>query len=59
MNTLLNEIHDLLAFEVKNSSRHNLDEIRITIPRAKALCNAIRVARHNARMSCSIVKHKP
>jgi hypothetical protein len=59
MNTLLNEIHDLMAFEVKNSKRHNLDEIRITIPRAKALCNAIRVAKHHARMSCSIVKHKP
>ena len=56
MNTLLNEIHDLLAFEVKNSNRHNLEEIRITIPRAKAICNAIRVARHNARMTCSIVK---
>jgi hypothetical protein len=56
MNTLLNEIHDLMAFEVKNSKRHNLDEIRITIPRAKAICNAIRVARHNARMSFSIVK---
>jgi hypothetical protein len=56
MNTLLNEIHDLMAFEVKNSSRHNLDEIRITIPRAKAICNAIRIARHEARLNRAIVK---
>jgi hypothetical protein len=56
MNTLLNEIHDLLAFQVKGAKRNDLDEIKITVPRAKALCNAIRVARHHARMSCSIVK---
>jgi hypothetical protein len=56
MNTLLNEIHDLMAYEVKNSKHHNLDEIRITVPRAKAICNAIRIARHQARMSVSIVK---
>jgi hypothetical protein len=56
MNTLLNEIHDLLAFQVKGAKRHDLDEIRITVPRAKAICNAIRVARHRARMSVSIVK---
>ena len=56
MNTLLTEIHDLMAYEVKNSKRHNLDEIRISVPRAKAICNAIRIAKHHARMSCSIVK---
>jgi len=56
MNTLLNEIHDLLAFEVKNSKRHELDEIRITVPRAKAICNAIRIARHHARVNRINVK---
>lgn len=56
MNALLNEIHDFLALEVIGAKQHKLEEIKISISRAKAICNAIRVARHNARMSVSIVK---
>jgi hypothetical protein len=56
MNTLLNEIHDLLAFQVKGAKRHNLDEIRITVPRAKAICNAIRNEKHHARVNRITVK---
>lgn len=47
--SILTEIHDLLAFELKNAKRHGLDEIRITVPRAKSLCNTIRVVKHEAR----------
>ena len=41
MNTLLREVRDLLAFLVKQSKRHDLDEIRITVPRATTLIHAI------------------
>ncbi len=51
MNPLLNEIHDLFAFQLKQAQRHDLDEIRITVPRAKSFCNAIRIAKHHERVS--------
>lgn len=53
MNPLLTEIHDLFAFQLKQAQRHDLDEIRITVPRAKSLCNSIRIAKHDARVSQS------
>jgi hypothetical protein len=56
MNTLLNQIHDFLALEVVGAKQSRLDEIKISISRAKAICNSIRVARHHARMTCGIVK---
>lgn len=39
--SLLIEIRDLLEFETRQAKRHNLDEIRITVPRAVALSHAI------------------
>ncbi len=51
MNPLLTEIHDLFAFQLKQAQRHDLDEIRITVPRAKSFCNAIRIAKHHERVS--------
>lgn len=53
MNPILTEIHDLFAFQIKQAQRHDLDEIRITVPRAKSFCNAIRIAKHDARVSQS------
>jgi hypothetical protein len=56
MNALLNEIHDFLALEVVGAKQHKLEEIKISISRAKAICNAIRIARHEARLNRAIVK---
>jgi hypothetical protein len=39
---LLTEIHDLLDFLVRQARRHDLDEVRIATPRAKALTRQIR-----------------
>lgn len=44
MKYLLLSITHLLAFSVKQAERHNLDEIRITIPRAKIIINEINSA---------------
>ena len=41
---LLIEIRDLLEFETRQAKRHNLSEIRITVPRAATLSHAIREA---------------
>ena len=49
MNPLLTEIHDLFAFQIKQAQRQNLEEIKITIPRAKSLCTSIRMAKHDER----------
>jgi hypothetical protein len=45
MKTVLTEIHDLLAFQLKMAQRHDLEEIRITVPRAKLICREIREAK--------------
>ena len=45
MNPLLTEIHDLFAFQIKQAQRHDLEEIRITVPRAKLICREIREAK--------------
>ena len=45
MNTVLTEIHDLLAFQLKMAKRHELEEIRITVPRARLICREIREAK--------------
>lgn len=42
--SLLTEIRDLLEFETRQAKRHNLDEIRITVPRAVTLSHSIREA---------------
>ena len=44
MKSLLSEIRDLLEFETRQAKRHNLDEIRLTVPRAATLSHAIRDA---------------
>ena len=41
---LLIELRDLLEFETRQAKRHNLSEIRITVPRAVTLSHAIREA---------------
>lgn len=53
MNHILTEIHDLLAFQIKQASRHNLEEIRISVPRAKELCTTIRIAKHDLKMKAA------
>lgn len=42
MKSILLEIKDLLEFETRQAKRHDLDEIRITVPRALTLSHAIR-----------------
>lgn len=44
MKTLLIELRDLLAFQIKQAKAHDLCQITITVPRAKTLLNAIREA---------------
>lgn len=44
MKSLLIELRDLLEFETRQAKRHNLSEIRITVPRAVTLSHAIREA---------------
>lgn len=53
MNHILTEIHDLLAFQIKQAQRHNLEEIRISVPRAKELCTTLRIAKHDLKMKAS------
>ena len=40
--TLSRVIADLLAFQLKQAARHDLDEIRITVPRAREILRELR-----------------
>jgi hypothetical protein len=39
---LLEQINDLFEFQLKTAKRHDLDEIRITVPRAKMISRDIK-----------------
>ena len=39
---LLKQINDLFEFQLKTATRHDLDEIRITVPRARMISKDIR-----------------
>ena len=39
---LLKQINDLFEFQIKTAKRHDLDEIRITVPRAKMISRDIK-----------------
>lgn len=49
MKIVLTEIHDLLAFQLKQATRHDLEEIRISVPRARLICREIREAKKTAK----------
>lgn len=42
-------ISDLLRFEIKQSERHGLDSIRITLPRAKEIVRDLRETMKEAK----------
>ena len=39
---LLKQINELFEFQLKTATRHDLDEIRITVPRARMFSKDIR-----------------
>lgn len=41
MKTILQDIKDLLSFEIKHSKRHGLERVSITVPRAILIIHEI------------------
>lgn len=41
MKNILQDIKDLLSFEIKHSKRHGLDMVSITVPRATLIIHEI------------------
>lgn len=39
---LLKQINDLFEFQLKTAKRHDLDEIRVSVPRARMLSREIK-----------------
>jgi hypothetical protein len=51
--SIVSQIESLLSFEVKLAKRHDLDQIRITVSRAKTLLEDIRAIKNQIEKSKS------
>jgi hypothetical protein len=43
--TIVNDLHPLLVCKIKEAQRHGLNEIRISVPRAKMALHSLTVAK--------------